>query len=90
MTGIGVSRILTSSNIDPGKYALIGAVSTLGGILRMTLSLAVIVTEATGDISLGLPIFFSLMAAKLFGDLFNEGLFDSHIQLSGVPLLAWE
>jgi chloride channel 7 len=56
----------------------------------MTLSLAVIVTEATGDISLGLPIFFSLMAAKLFGDLFNEGLFDSHIQLSGVPLLAWE
>jgi chloride channel 7 len=56
----------------------------------MTLSLAVIVTEATGDISLGLPIFFSLMTAKFFGDFFNEGLFDAHIMLSGIPLLAWD
>lgn len=56
----------------------------------MTLSLTVIVTEATGDISLGLPIMFSIMAAKLAGDLFNEGIFDMHIQLSGIPLLEWE
>lgn len=77
-------------NIDPGKYALIGAAATLGGILRMTLSLTVIVTEATGDISLGLPIMFSIMAAKFVGDFFNEGIFDMHIELSGVPLLDWE
>jgi len=63
------------------RYALIGAVSMLGGIVRMTLSLTVIVTEATGDITLGIPIMFSIMAAKLVGDLFNEGIFDMHIQL---------
>jgi chloride channel 7 len=56
----------------------------------MTLSLTVIVTEATGDISLGLPIMFAIMAAKLCGDLFNEGIFDMHIQLAGTPLLEWE
>lgn len=56
----------------------------------MTLSLTVIVTEATGDITLGLPIMFSIMAAKIVGDIFNEGLFDMHIQLSGIPLIEWE
>lgn len=56
----------------------------------MTLSLTVILTEATGDITLGLPIMFAIMAAKIVGDIFNEGLFDMHIQLSGTPLLDWE
>jgi chloride channel 7 len=90
LAGIGINVLFPSLNIDPGKYALIGAASTLAGILRMTLSLTVIVTEATGDITLGLPIMFSMMAAKLVGDIFNEGLFDMHINLSGWPILEWE
>jgi chloride channel 7 len=90
LVGIGVAHLIPNAHIDPGKYALIGAAAMLGGILRMTLSLTVIVTEATGDISLGLPIMFAIMAAKLCGDLFNEGIFDMHIQLAGTPLLEWE
>jgi hypothetical protein len=55
----------------------------------MTISLTVILLEATGDIQYGLPIMLTLITSKWVGDMFNEGLYDMHIGLRGFQFLHW-
>nr|XP_005886927.1 PREDICTED: H(+)/Cl(-) exchange transporter 7 [Bos mutus] len=89
--GISLSYITGAAVwADPGKYALMGAAAQLGGIVRMTLSLTVIMMEATSSVTYGFPIMLVLMTAKIVGDVFIEGLYDMHIQLQSVPFLHWE
>jgi hypothetical protein len=71
----------------PGVYSMIGAAAVLGGMSRMTISLTVILIEATNDYTYGLPLMLTLMAARWVGNLFNDGLYDIHIHLNCVPLL---
>lgn len=88
---IGLYYIFPDADIvHPGKYALIGAAAQLGGVVRMTISLTVILMECTGNITFALPLIITVIAAKWTGDYFNEGIYDTLIQLEGVPLLAWE
>ncbi|XP_014260411.1 H(+)/Cl(-) exchange transporter 7 [Cimex lectularius] len=89
--GILISLMLPNASwVDPGKYALVGAAAQLGGVVRMTISLTIILIEATGNINFGLPLMITLMTAKWVGEYFCEGFYDIHIQLAGVPLLAWD
>ena len=57
--------------VNISKYVLLGAACQLGGTVRMTISLTVIVIECTGDITFGIPIMLSLIVAKWMGDFFN-------------------
>ncbi|XP_036727648.1 chloride transport protein 6 isoform X1 [Balaenoptera musculus] len=89
-----VANVLKSyiglGHIYSGTFALIGAAAFLGGVVRMTISLTVILIESTNEISYGLPIMITLMVAKWTGDFFNKGIYDIHVGLRGVPLLEWE
>ena len=69
---------------------MMGAAAVLGGMARMTISLTVILLEATGDMQYVLPLMFTLMAARFTGNVFNEGLYDIHIHLKNIPFLEPE
>ena len=78
----------------------------LGGVFRMPISTAVILIEATSNITYGLAIVIALMFAKWvrnsfvnfctcfdnfkIGDLINDGFYDMHIKLRDLPMLPWE
>ena len=51
--------------VDPGTYAIIGAAAFMGGVMRMTISLTVILIETTQQISYGLPIMVTLMVRQI-------------------------
>lgn len=85
-----ILKVELGMDIYSGTFALIGAAAFLGGVVRMTISLTVILIESTNEITYGLPIMITLMVAKWTGDLFNRGIYDLHVQLRGVPLLEWE
>lgn len=56
----------------------------------MTISLTVILIEATGNISYSLPLMAVLLIAKFTGDMFNTGIYDMHTALARVPILEWD
>lgn len=57
--------------------------------MRMTISMTAILIETTGNISFALPLIITLISAKWSGDLFNEGIYDTQIAISKVPMLPW-
>lgn len=87
---IGQVIVIISSDgarIDPGVYSLIGAAAFLGGVVRMTISLAVILLESTGNYQYGLPLMLVFFSARWTGNIFNDGIYDVHIALNQWPLL---
>ncbi|KAH7300781.1 hypothetical protein KP509_24G078400 [Ceratopteris richardii] len=75
------------SELDEGLYAVLGAASFLGGAMRMTVSICVILLELTNNLFL-LPLtMLVLLISKSIGDLFNLSVFDQIIHLKGLPFL---
>ncbi|KAG2374775.1 hypothetical protein C9374_010519 [Naegleria lovaniensis] len=76
------------SCIVPGIYAVVGAASMLGGICRITVSLAVIMFELTGGLEYLVPLMLSTMFAKWVGDAFDHvTIYEHNIEMSEYPFL---
>lgn len=75
---------------DSGTYSLMGAAAIMAGFSRMTISVTVILLEATGNMQYVLPLMITVMAARFTGNLFNEGIYDATIHIKKYPLLEQE
>ena len=83
-----VYKIIPNKVAFSNTYSLIGAAAVLGGMARMTISLTVILLEATGNEQFVLPLMLALFSARIVGSLFNADLYHIHIHLKpGVHFL---
>lgn len=87
LVGILVVNASSKDSVDEGTYALLGAASFLGGSMRMTVSLCVIMVEITNNLQLLPLIMLVLLISKAVGDAFNAGLYEEQVKLRSLPLL---
>ncbi|KAK9269319.1 hypothetical protein L1049_001090 [Liquidambar formosana] len=75
------------SNLNHGLFAVLGAASLLGGSMRMTVSLCVIILELTNNLLLLPLIMLVLLISKTVADTFNGNIYDIIMKLKGLPYL---
>ncbi|CAN4108197.1 unnamed protein product [Withania somnifera] len=86
--GCLVGTVLGSvSNLNNGLFALLGAASFLGGTMRMTVSLCVILLELTNNLLMLPLVMLVLLISKTVADSFNKGVYDQIVKLKGLPYL---
>jgi len=75
-------------NISPGIFAMVGASAFLAGVSRMTVSLAVIMFELTGEVDYIPPFMVAILVAKWVADATSsEGVYDLAQTVLGHPFL---
>ncbi|TVY85129.1 H(+)/Cl(-) exchange transporter [Lachnellula suecica] len=78
-------------NISPGIFAMVGASAFLAGVSRMTVSLAVIMFELTGEVDYIAPFMIAILVSKWVADaLSSEGVYDLAQTVLGHPFLDAE
>lgn len=73
--------------LDVGLFALLGAASFLGGTMRMTVSLCVILLELTNNLLMLPLVMLVLLISKSVADCFNKGVYDQIVEMKGLPYL---
>ncbi|KEF56157.1 uncharacterized protein A1O9_07738 [Exophiala aquamarina CBS 119918] len=77
-----------ADTISPGIFAMVGAGAFLAGVSRMTISLAVIMFELTGELEFIVPNMIGIMVAKWVADaLESNGVYDLAQTVLGHPFL---
>ncbi|KAL6519105.1 hypothetical protein OROGR_018425 [Orobanche gracilis] len=92
VTGAAYGRFVgmcvgSKSNLNHGLFAVLGSASLLGGSMRMTVSLCVIILELTNNLLLLPLIMIVLLISKTVADFFNGNIYDLIMNLKGFPHL---
>lgn len=92
VTGASYGRFVgmligSHSNLNHGLFAVLGSASFLGGSMRMTVSLCVIILELTNNLLLLPLIMVVLLISKTVADTFDENIYDLIMKLKGFPYL---
>ncbi|XP_010927804.2 chloride channel protein CLC-c-like [Elaeis guineensis] len=74
-------------DLDKGLFALLGAASFLGGTMRMTVSVCVILLELTNDLLMLPLVMLVLLISKTVADSFNKGVYDQIVTMKGLPYM---
>lgn len=75
-------------DISPGIFAMVGSAAFLAGVSRMTVSLAVIMFELTGEVNFIPPFMVAILTAKWVADSISaEGVYDLSQHIQGHPFL---
>ncbi|XAR56259.1 hypothetical protein NMG60_11036668 [Bertholletia excelsa] len=74
-------------DLDAGLFALLGAASFLGGTMRMTVSICVILLELTNNLLMLPLIMLVLLISKTVADCFNKGVYDQIVKMKGLPYM---
>ncbi|KAF4335130.1 CLC chloride channel [Fusarium beomiforme] len=78
-------------DISPGIFAMVGSAAFLAGVSRMTVSLAVIMFELTGEVNFIPPFVIAILTAKWVADAISaDGVYDLAQHLQGHPFLDAE
>ncbi|KAG5950450.1 hypothetical protein E4U53_005028 [Claviceps sorghi] len=78
-------------DISPGIFAMVGSAAFLAGVSRMTVSLAVIMFELTGEVNFIPPFMVAILTAKCVADSISaEGVYDLAQRVIGHPFLDAE
>ncbi|KAH7141403.1 chloride channel [Dactylonectria estremocensis] len=76
------------SPISPGIFAMVGSAAFLAGVSRMTVSLAVIMFELTGEVNFIPPFMIAILTAKWVADcICREGIYELSQHILGHPFL---
>jgi H+/Cl- antiporter ClcA/predicted transcriptional regulator len=75
--------------IDPGVYGIIGAAGFLSGTFRLCLTIVVVLTESTSELSYIVPLLIVSIISTIVGNWFGLGQFHEEINLNKFPFLRF-
>ncbi|PKA57167.1 Chloride channel protein CLC-c [Apostasia shenzhenica] len=75
------------TDLNAGLFSLLGAASFLGGTMRMTVSVCVILLELTNDLLMLPLVMLVLLISKTVADCFNKGVYDQIVKMKGLPFM---